>query len=91
MRVPGLVVADDHLIESIRSDASLDQLANGTTLPGIVKAAMAMPDSASRRASRDSNRWRSSKDERAPRGTLARCPGHSRRNHKRCSPKSRAP
>jgi tRNA-splicing ligase RtcB (3'-phosphate/5'-hydroxy nucleic acid ligase) len=57
MRVPGLVVADDHLIESIRSDASLDQLANGTTLPGIVKAAMAMPDSASRRASRDSNRW----------------------------------
>src|SRR4249920_2600971 len=44
MRVPGLVVADDHLIESIRSDASLDQLANGATLPGIVKAALAMPD-----------------------------------------------
>jgi len=44
MRVPGLVVADDHLIESIRSDASLEQLANGATLPGIVKAAMAMPD-----------------------------------------------
>jgi len=44
MRVPGLVVADDHLIESIRSDASLEQLANGATLPGIVKATMAMPD-----------------------------------------------
>ena len=44
MRVPGLVVADDRLIESIRSDASLEQLANGATLPGIVKAAMAMPD-----------------------------------------------
>ena len=44
MRVPGLVVADDRLIESIKSDASLDQLANGATLPGIVKAAMAMPD-----------------------------------------------
>jgi RNA-splicing ligase RtcB len=25
MRVPGLVVADDHLIETIRSDASLEQ------------------------------------------------------------------
>jgi len=44
MRVPGLVVADDHLIASIRSGASLEQLANGATLPGIVKAAMAMPD-----------------------------------------------
>ena len=44
MRVPGLVVADDRLIESIRSDASLEQVANGATLPGIVRAAMAMPD-----------------------------------------------
>ena len=44
MRVPALVVADDHLIDSIRSDASLEQIANGATLPGIVKAAMAMPD-----------------------------------------------
>jgi len=44
MRVPGLVVADDRLIEAIRSDASLEQVANGATLPGIVKAAMAMPD-----------------------------------------------
>jgi len=44
MRVPGLVIADDRLIESIRSDASLDQIANGATLPGIVRAAMAMPD-----------------------------------------------
>src|SRR2546428_5920582 len=43
-RGPGLVVADDHLIESIRSDASLEQLANGATLPGIVRAALAMPD-----------------------------------------------
>ncbi len=44
MRVPGLVVADEALIASIRSDASLEQLANGATLPGIVKAALAMPD-----------------------------------------------
>ena len=44
MRVPGLVVADERLIAHIRREASLDQLANGATLPGIVKAALAMPD-----------------------------------------------
>ena len=44
MRVPGLVVADAALMESIRSDASLEQIANGATLPGIVKASLAMPD-----------------------------------------------
>jgi tRNA-splicing ligase RtcB len=44
MRVPGLVVADRHLIAGIRGDASLEQLANGATLPGIVRAALAMPD-----------------------------------------------
>jgi tRNA-splicing ligase RtcB len=44
MRVPGLIVADAHLIASIRTDASLEQLANGATLPGIVRAALAMPD-----------------------------------------------
>jgi tRNA-splicing ligase RtcB len=44
MRVPGLVVADETLMEAIRSDASLEQVANGATLPGIVKASLAMPD-----------------------------------------------
>jgi tRNA-splicing ligase RtcB len=44
MRVPGLVVADETLIEGIRSDASLEQVANGATLPGIVRASLAMPD-----------------------------------------------
>ena len=44
MRVPGLVVADERLMEAIRSDASLEQLANGATLPGIVRASLAMPD-----------------------------------------------
>src|SRR5213080_3707047 len=44
MRVPAIVVADDVLMAHIRSEASLTQLANGATLPGIVKAAMAMPD-----------------------------------------------
>jgi tRNA-splicing ligase RtcB len=38
------VVADDALIAQLRSDASLVQLANGATLPGTVRAAMAMPD-----------------------------------------------
>jgi tRNA-splicing ligase RtcB len=44
MRVPALVVADERLMARIRGEASLTQLANGATLPGIVKAAMAMPD-----------------------------------------------
>lgn len=44
MRVPGLVVADATLMAQIRHDASLEQLANGATLPGIVRAALAMPD-----------------------------------------------
>src|SRR5712692_7463267 len=44
MRVPALVVADEALISNIRREASLEQLANGATLPGIVKAALAMPD-----------------------------------------------
>jgi tRNA-splicing ligase RtcB len=44
MKVPALVVADDRLLAKIRSDASLEQLANGATLPGIVRAALAMPD-----------------------------------------------
>src|ERR671924_8702 len=44
MRVPALIVADEPLIDAIRSDASLEQIANGATLPGIVKASLAMPD-----------------------------------------------
>jgi tRNA-splicing ligase RtcB len=44
MRVPALVVADDALMTAIQSDASLEQIANGATLPGVVKAALAMPD-----------------------------------------------
>ncbi|MBI2205660.1 MAG: RtcB family protein [Candidatus Rokubacteria bacterium] len=44
MRVPAFVVADAGLMAHLRSDASLQQLANGATLPGIVKGAYAMPD-----------------------------------------------
>ncbi len=44
MRVPGKIFADKKLIESIKKDNSAVQVANGATLPGIVKASMAMPD-----------------------------------------------
>ena len=44
MRVPARVFADDEILAAIREDRSLDQLANVATLPGIVDAALAMPD-----------------------------------------------
>jgi tRNA-splicing ligase RtcB len=44
MRVPGIVYADAELMALIRRDASLEQVANAATLPGIVRASMAMPD-----------------------------------------------
>jgi tRNA-splicing ligase RtcB len=44
MRVPARVFADAELIEAIAGDRSLEQLTNVATLPGIVEAALAMPD-----------------------------------------------
>src|SRR3954462_14662290 len=44
MRVPARVFADAELLEGIRGDGSLEQLCNVATLPGIVEAALAMPD-----------------------------------------------
>jgi tRNA-splicing ligase RtcB len=44
MRVPARVFADEDLLAQIRRDRSLSQLVNVTTLPGIVDAAMGMPD-----------------------------------------------
>src|ERR671936_1343278 len=44
MRVPARVFADDALFEAIERDGSLDQLENVATLPGVVGAALAMPD-----------------------------------------------
>jgi tRNA-splicing ligase RtcB (3'-phosphate/5'-hydroxy nucleic acid ligase) len=44
MRVPARLFADAELLEAIREDRSLEQLQNVATLPGIVEAAMAMPD-----------------------------------------------
>jgi tRNA-splicing ligase RtcB (3'-phosphate/5'-hydroxy nucleic acid ligase) len=44
MRVPARVFADEEILEAIRGDHSLEQLANVATLPGVVEAALAMPD-----------------------------------------------
>jgi tRNA-splicing ligase RtcB len=44
MRVPARVFANEALLQAIRSDHSLEQLQNVATLPGIVDAAIAMPD-----------------------------------------------
>jgi tRNA-splicing ligase RtcB (3'-phosphate/5'-hydroxy nucleic acid ligase) len=44
MRVPARVFADAELLAAIEHDRSLEQLANVATLPGIVDAALAMPD-----------------------------------------------
>jgi tRNA-splicing ligase RtcB len=44
MRVPARVFADDEILDAIREDRSLEQLQNVAALPGIVGAAMAMPD-----------------------------------------------
>ena len=44
MRVPGLIYADEALMEAIRRDTSLEQVANAAALPGIVRASLAMPD-----------------------------------------------
>lgn len=44
MRVDGIIFASEKLMESIRQDKSLEQVANVATLPGIVGASLAMPD-----------------------------------------------
>src|SRR3954463_5972730 len=44
MRVPARLFADDELLAAVRGDDSLEQLCNVATLPGIVAAALAMPD-----------------------------------------------
>ena len=44
MRVPARVFANEEILDAIRGDQSLEQLQNMATLPGIVDAAIAMPD-----------------------------------------------
>jgi tRNA-splicing ligase RtcB (3'-phosphate/5'-hydroxy nucleic acid ligase) len=44
MRVPARVFADRELLAAIEHDGSLEQIQNVATLPGVVEAALAMPD-----------------------------------------------
>lgn len=44
MRVPARIYADEKMLEQIFKDKSLEQLVNLTTLPGIEKYALVMPD-----------------------------------------------
>ena len=44
MRVPGIIYADEQMIQSIINDQALEQVANVAFLPGIVHASLAMPD-----------------------------------------------
>jgi tRNA-splicing ligase RtcB len=44
MRVPARIFADEEILSEIRDDRSLEQLQNVATLPGIIDAALAMPD-----------------------------------------------
>ena len=44
MRVPGIVYADEMMMEQLAGDMALRQVANVAHLPGIVSASLAMPD-----------------------------------------------
>src|SRR3954465_12714504 len=44
MRVPARVFADADLLAAIKTDPSLEQPPNAAPLPGVVEAAIAMPD-----------------------------------------------
>jgi tRNA-splicing ligase RtcB len=44
MRTDGLIFADRAMVDAIRKDQSLLQVANVATLPGIVGKSLAMPD-----------------------------------------------
>jgi hypothetical protein len=65
MGVPARVFADRELIGQIAADRSLEQLQNVATLPGIIGAALAMPDihqgyGSRSAASRRPTRWTAS-------------------------------
>lgn len=44
MRVDGIVYSSRRMLDDIRKDECLEQVANVATLPGIVRASLAMPD-----------------------------------------------
>ena len=44
MRVDGLISIDEELLKVLGTEESMKQVENVATLPGIVRASMAMPD-----------------------------------------------
>ena len=44
MRVPGRIYASEHMIQDLRDDPALEQVANVACLPGIIGYSLAMPD-----------------------------------------------
>ncbi|MEN6627167.1 MAG: RtcB family protein [Candidatus Sumerlaeia bacterium] len=44
MRVDGIIFADEAIMDAVRRDASVEQVANVACLPGIRRASLAMPD-----------------------------------------------
>src|SRR3712207_5744360 len=44
MRVPARLFANEEILAAVEQDQSLEQLQNVATLPGVVDAALAMPD-----------------------------------------------
>lgn len=44
MRVDGIVYADEDLLEAIKNDKTIEQIANTASLPGIVGYSLGMPD-----------------------------------------------
>ncbi|HJX70136.1 MAG TPA: RNA-splicing ligase RtcB, partial [Dehalococcoidia bacterium] len=44
MRVPGLIYADEEMVETIQEEQALEQVVNVAFLPGIVGYSLAMPD-----------------------------------------------
>ncbi|MFC1993274.1 RtcB family protein [Chloroflexota bacterium] len=44
MRVPGLIYADEDMLQHVLEEQALEQVANVAFLPGIVGSSMAMPD-----------------------------------------------
>ncbi|MEM2028379.1 MAG: RtcB family protein, partial [Candidatus Bathyarchaeia archaeon] len=44
MRVPGVVFADEDLLEKMKTDKTLEQCANVAHLPGIYKYSITLPD-----------------------------------------------
>lgn len=44
MRVDGIIYSDSQLLEKIKEDMALEQVANVATMPGILKYSFAMPD-----------------------------------------------